>query len=59
MTQRTILVPASRAPRLAASSSNSLFDTLFELIDLLYDFITVINAFFETLLNFGDYLNGE
>ena len=51
----TLDYAAMKLPARAASD----FDTLFDLVDLVLGFINIINSIIETLLNFGDYLNGE
>ncbi len=49
---------AASAPRPAADLA-SLLDTLSDLADVLFDILDIINLIIETLLNWGDYLNGE
>lgn len=58
MRNRNMKAIAAGAPRPAADLQG-LFDVLADLADVLFDFLDIINLFIETLLNWGDYLNGE
>ena len=51
--------PAGLAAPCPAADFTELFDALSDLADVLFDFLDVINLIIETLLNWGDYLNGE
>lgn len=42
-----------------AAGINEMFYHLFNIVDLIYDFIGIFNAVLEALLNLGDYLNGQ
>ena len=55
MTEQT--TPRSRITPPALASTD--FDGLFDIVDLVMSFINIINSIIETLLNFGDYLNGQ